>query len=60
MNRTKDNRRYGKSPHSGGLPFISKMAALGSLASSGKCNEDTHRIYLRSAQWNLLVENRGE
>jgi len=40
----------GKSPHSGGLPFIPKTAALGSLASSGKRSQDTHRIYLLSAQ----------
>jgi len=45
----------GESPHSGGLPFLpkmasSQMAAPGSLAYSGKCSQDTHRIYLRSAQ----------
>jgi len=40
----------GKLSHSGGLPFIPKTAVPGSLASSGKCSQETHRIYLRSAQ----------
>ncbi len=48
-NTQKLTAAMGKSPHSGGLPFLSEN---GNHPSSGRSSRDTHRIfgYLQSAQ----------